>query len=137
MLYNKQIATFKEKKPQGFWSKRLSGITEKRDYFPTECCANVPRNQMRDAVNKAAKIVVNHCLKYGTGTIVFGWNKGQKQSIELGSQTNQKFVQISTARLKERIQELCNLYGWQFVETEESYTSKASFLDDDFLPVRA
>ncbi len=64
---------------------------------------------MRDAVNKAAKIVVNHCLKYGIGTIVFGWNKGQKQLIELGTQTNQKFVQISTARLKERIQQLCNL----------------------------
>ena len=126
--YNKQIATLKENKPQGFWSKRLSGITEKRDCF-------VPRNQMRDAVNKAAKIVVNHCLKYGIGTIIFGWNKGQKQSIELGSKTNQKFVQIPTARLKERIQQLCNLYGWQFVETEESYTSKASFLDDDFLPV--
>jgi len=29
--YNKQIATIKENKPQGFWSKRLALITEKRN----------------------------------------------------------------------------------------------------------
>ena len=66
--------------------------------------------------------------------VVFGWNKGQKQSIKLGAKTNQKFVQIPTGRLKERIEQLCLLYGLQFVETEESYTSKASFLDNDILP---
>ncbi|WP_367267881.1 IS200/IS605 family accessory protein TnpB-related protein [Okeania sp. SIO2C9] len=70
----------------------------------------------------AARLIINHGLKHGIGTIVFGWNKGQKQSIELGTKTNQKLVQIPTARLKERIKELCSLYGLQFVETEESYT---------------
>jgi transposase len=49
-FYNKQISTIKEKKPKGFWSKRLAAITEKRN------------RQMRDAVNKAARIVINHCL---------------------------------------------------------------------------
>ncbi len=29
--YNKQIATIKESKPQGFWSKNLSRMTEKRN----------------------------------------------------------------------------------------------------------
>lgn len=32
------------------------------------------------------------------------------------------------------IKQLCEENGIQFTETEESYTSKASFLDDDFLP---
>jgi putative transposase len=120
--YNKQIATIKENKPQGFWSKKLSRITEKRN------------RQMRDAVNKAARLVVNYCLENSIGRIVFGWNKGQKNGIDIGKKNNQKFVQIPTAKLKERIQQLCELYGIDFVETEESYTSKASFLDDDFLP---
>jgi transposase len=43
-------------------------------------------------------------------------------------------VQIPTARLKNRIKQLCEDSGIQFTETEESYTSKASFIDDDFLP---
>lgn len=53
----------------------------------------------------------------------------------MGSKTNQQFVQIPTARLKERIAQLGKLYGLQFIETEESYTSQASFIDNDELPV--
>jgi putative transposase len=121
--YNKRISTIKEGQPQGFWSKRLASIMEKRN------------RQVRDAVNKAARIVVNHCLENRIGTVVFGWNKGQRQNINLGSRTNQKFVQIPTGRLKERVSQLCEEYGLRFVETEESYTSKASFLDLDELPV--
>lgn len=120
--YNKRVSTLKDNQPQGFWSKQLASITEKRN------------RQVRDGVNKAAKMVLNHCLENRIGTVVFGWNKGQRQEINLGSKTNQKFVQIPTGRLKNRIAQLCEQYGIRFVETEESYTSKASFLDFDQLP---
>ena len=53
----------------------------------------------------------------------------------MGKQNNQKFVQIPTSRLKDRIAQLCEQYRIKFVETEESYTSQASFLDGDVLPV--
>nr|WP_250126229.1 transposase [Chroococcidiopsis sp. CCMEE 29] len=119
--YNKQISTLKENKPQGFWSNRLAAITEKRN------------RQMRDAINKAAKLVINHCFENRIGTIAFGWNQGQRQQINLGK-SNQSFVQIPTARLKERISQLCEQYGIRFVETEEANTSAASFLDGDSLP---
>jgi putative transposase len=120
--YNKQVSTMKDGKPQGFWSRTLAQITEKRN------------RQMRDAVNKAARMVVNHCLENGIGLIVFGWNKGQKDSANMGAKTNQKFVSVPTAKLKSRIAQLCEQSGIQFEETEESYTSKASFLDHDELP---
>ena len=48
--------------------------------------------------------------------------------------TNQSFTCIPTGRLKDRIKQMCELYGIEFIETEESYTSKASFVDRDFLP---
>lgn len=121
--YNKQTSSQMEGKPNGFWSKRLATITEKRN------------RQMRDAVNKTARIVINHCSSFGIGTVVFGWNKGQKDSANMGCKTNQKFVQIPTSRLKERIKQLCEQLGIRFEETEESYTSKASFLDADVIPV--
>ncbi|MBW4668677.1 MAG: transposase [Cyanomargarita calcarea GSE-NOS-MK-12-04C] len=120
--YNKQIATIKEGKPQGFWSNKLAAITEKRN------------RQMRDAVNKTARIVINHCLINKIGTVVFGWNEGQKDSSNMGKKNNQKFVQIPTGKLKTRIAQLCEQYEIQFVETEESYTSRSSFLDNDVLP---
>jgi len=52
----------------------------------------------------------------------------------MGRVNNQKFVSVPTARVKDRIARLCQLHGIKFVETEESYTSKASFIDNDFLP---
>lgn len=120
--YNKRAATLKENQPQGFWSKQLASITERRN------------RQMRDAVNKAARMVLNHCLENEIGTIVFGWNTGQKNGANMGRVTNQKFVQIPTAKLKARIAQLCEQYGLQFIENEEAYTSKASFVDGDSLP---
>ena len=36
--------------------------------------------------------------------------------------------------MKNRIQQLAEENGIEFIETEESYTSKASFLDRDLLP---
>jgi putative transposase len=120
--YNKTVAKIKEGKIPGFWSNRLAAITEKRN------------RQMRDAVNKAARIVINNCIENKIGVVVFGWNVGQKDSYNMGKKNNQKFVQIPTARLKDRIAQLCEQYGINFIETEESYTSKTSFLDNDVLP---
>lgn len=121
-FYNKQVSKLKDEKPQGFWSKRLAAITEKRN------------RQMQDAVDKAARIVINHCLNNKIGTVVFGWNQRQKDSSNMGRVNNQKFVSIPTAKLKNRVAQLCEQYGLKFVETEESYTSKASFVDNNFLP---
>jgi IS605 OrfB family transposase len=120
--YNKRVATIKKGKPQGFWCKLLGNITEKRN------------RQVRDAVNKAARLVINHCIENKIGTVVFGWNPRQKDGIDLGTKNNQQFVQIPTGKLKERIKQLCDQYGLRFVETEESYTSQASFVDGDSLP---
>ena len=120
--HNKRVSLLMEGKANGFWSHQLARLTEKRN------------RQMRDAVNKAARLVINHCITHGIGRVVFGWNKGQKTNANMGAKTNQKFVQIPTARLKARIAQLCEQYGIDFIETEESYTSKASFVDRDFLP---
>ena len=121
--YNKQVSTIKENKPQGFWNNKLAEITEKRN------------RQMRDGINKAARIVINHCLENNIGTVIFGWNKRQKDSINIGKKNNSEFVPIPTARLKDRIAQLCEEYGIAFHEVNESYTSKSSFLDGDDLPI--
>jgi len=120
--YNRRVANLKTGKPAKYWDFELANITEKRN------------RQIRDAINKAARLVVNHCLQHRISHVVFGWNKGNKDGINIGTKNNQEFVQIPTARLKNRIKQLCEENGIQFTETEESYTSKASFLDDDFLP---
>ena len=120
--YNKQVSVLKENKPKAFWNRKLALTTEKRN------------RQVKDGINKAARIVINHCWKNNIGTIIFGWNKHHKDSINIGKKNNSEFVPIPTSRLKDRIEELCLQYGLRFVETEESYTSKTSFIDGDYLP---
>jgi transposase len=53
----------------------------------------------------------------------------------MGRLNNQRFVQMPLGKLKDRLKQLCDLHEIRFQETEESYTSKASFLDGDSLPV--
>ncbi len=120
--YNKRLAVIKEGKSQDFWCRLLDQITSKRN------------RQMRDAVNKAARMVINLAIENNIGTIVFGWNKGQKQESNMGKKNNQKFVQIPTGKLKKRVQQLCEQYEIKFIETEESYSSQASSLDLDDIP---
>ena len=120
--YNKRLAALKKGKNQDYWDSELALITEKRN------------RQMRDNINKAARFIINWCFKNDVGMIVFGWNKRNKDSINIGHKNNQEFVMIPTARLKDRIEQLATQYGLKFIETEESYTSKASFLDQDVLP---
>jgi len=121
-LWNKKVATRKEGKSEGYWDNWLERVTRKRNH------------QMRDGVNKSALLIVNHCLKFGIGTLIVGWNEGFKSNSNLGKVNNQKFVQMPLGKLKNRLKELCDLHGIRFVETEEAYTSKASFLDGDSLP---
>ncbi len=113
--YNKQVAKIKQGKASDYWDDNLAAITEKRN------------RQMRDNINKAARFVINWCLEHQIGTLVFGWNQRNKDSINIGQKNNQQFVQIPTAKLKARIAELSSQHGIKFFLTEESYTSKASF----------
>jgi len=79
--------------------------------------------------------IANYCINSGIGTVVFGWNQGLKQKSNMGKRSNQNFVQLPTAKLKERLKVVLAEIGVNFVETEESYTSRASFLDGDEIPV--
>ena len=89
---------------------------------------------MRDGINKAAKLIIDHCLRNGIGTLVVGWNEGFKDNANMGRLNNQKFVQMPLGKLRNRLEQLCELHGIRFIVTEEAYTSKASYLDGDSLP---
>ncbi|NES80518.1 MAG: IS200/IS605 family element transposase accessory protein TnpB [Moorea sp. SIO2B7] len=120
--WNKQVSTRKEGKPQGYWDSWLDRVTRKRNH------------RIKDGINKAAKLIINHCLKYGIKTIVLGWNEGLKSNANMGRLNNQNFVQIPLGKLKDRLRQLCEIHGIRLEVTEEAYTSKASYLDGDSLP---
>lgn len=67
--------------------------------------------------------------------VFIGKNQGWKQEVALGKKINQTFVQIPFTTFISQLTYKCLARGIEVVEQEESYTSKASFLDEDEIPV--
>ena len=124
-----------------YWNKRkaqLQSIADKQKNKSTrliQCITTKRNNRAKDYVRKTAKYIVNYCINNNIGTIICGYNSDFKRSINLGKMTNQQFTQISFGSLREQLSSLCEQYGMRYIEQEESYTSKASFLDLDEIPV--
>ena len=118
-LANKKIAQVKSSlSKRGLYSSPLLiSIYNKRN------------RRIKDCLHKISTHLVNQFVSHKIDTVIFGHNLGQKQDIKLGVVTNQNFVQIPFYQLSTLLQYKCELQGIRFITTEESYTSKCSFLD--------
>ncbi|MFN6156578.1 transposase [Anabaena sp. AL09] len=110
--------------------QKIKGTTERQARLAVNRNAKV-----RDYLNKAARYVINHCIEHRIDKLVIGFNIEMKQSINIGSRNHQNFIQIPHSSFRFKLKALCERYGIKYVEQEESYTSKASFLDNDNIPV--
>ena len=63
--------------------------------------------------------------------LVVGYNKEWKQEINIGSKNNQNFVSIPFRKILNILKYKLEDNGIEYKEQEESYTSKASYLDND------
>ena len=131
-----QYCYVQEKEPAAVDQKKVLAIDIGLENLAA-CITNTGTSflRARDCIRKTARYIVNYCIEQGIGTIVCGYNKDFKRCINLGKVTNQQFTQISFGNLRETLANLCERYGLQYVEQEESYTSKASCLDLDDIPV--
>ncbi len=86
-------------------------------------------------LHAASRWIVDDVIAHGIGTLVIGKNNGWKQEANLGKRTNQQFVGIPHARFISMLTYKAELAGIHVIITEESYTSQASFLDRDEMPV--
>ena len=75
-----------------------------------------------------------YAFKNQINTIIIGNNKEWKQNINIGKRNNQNFVSIPFNNLINQIKYKASLKGIRTLIQEESYTSKASFLDNDMIP---
>lgn len=101
------------------WTKQLQLLTNKR-YF-----------KMEHFMHCASKWIIDYCVYNDIGTIVIGHNKEWKQNCNLHSISNQQFVQIPYNQFINKLKYKCEDYNIDFYETEESYTSGTSFLDNE------
>ena len=67
--------------------------------------------------------------------VVVGHNIEQKQASKLRGHASEHYQKIEYSRIRDRLRRWCGILRWDYVETEESYTSKASAVDNDDVPV--
>ena len=124
-----------------YWNKRkarLQSIAAKQGQKTTNqlCQLAKKRNcRMQDILRKTARYILDFCISHQIGTIVCGYNRDFKRGLKLGKVTNQHFTQINLSYLRNTLKHLCERYGITYLEQEESYTSQASCLDLDDIPV--
>lgn len=117
--FNKEVARLKscaEKCNKKKTTKRLRSLYAKREM------------QMQDVLHKMSKHIVATLAKNNVGTLICGKNEGWKDSIHIGKQNNQTFVQIPYDTFVSYLQYKCEMQGISFITTEESYTSKCDAL---------
>ena len=125
-----------------WYNKRNAQLQSKKDKQGIKIFTNKQarlyqwrNNCVRDYLNKAARLIINHCIEHQIGNLIVGYNPGIKQEINIGRSNNQNFVQIPFWQLRRKLEALCYRYEIEYIEQEESYTSKASFYDKDPVPV--
>jgi putative transposase len=124
--YNKRMKELK---------KRLPKNDRERVTKQMERITNTRNRRIHHYLHTASKRIVDFLVQEGIGTIIVGKNPLWKQEVKNGRRNNQNFVNIPHARFIDMLTYKAALVGITVEVTEESYTSKASFLDLDEIPV--
>src|SRR5579859_7276060 len=116
--YNQHCADLQSRLPHAQHTSRLlEALTDNRN------------RRIKTELHRCSKLIIQTLLDNHIATLVLGKNDLWKQAVNLGKRTNQNFVNIPHAQF---IQMLCykaTLVGIKVILSEESYTSKCSFLD--------
>jgi putative transposase len=122
-FYNKRKAELQSKLGHPGTTARMERMTNKRT------------RRIDHYMHTASRWIIDDLVAHGIGTLVIGKNDGWKQEANMGKRTNQNFVAIPHARFISMLTYKAERAGIKVLITEESYTSKASFLDRDEMPV--
>lgn len=124
--YNKKRAELNsilEKRNNKKISNKLNKLTLKR------------KNKVDNYLHNVSKIIINKLKENDINTLVIGKNDNWKQGVNMNKTNNQNFVNIPHSRFIDMLKYKCEISGINVIITEESYTSKASFLNMDHIPV--
>src|SRR5258707_2998286 len=123
--YNKRMQELKKQLPKADRervTRQLARITNTRN------------RRIDHYLHPASKRIIDFLVANGIGTVIIGKNPLWKQETSMGRRNNQNFVSIPHARFIEMLTYKAALVGIQVEVREDSYTSKASFLDLDPIP---
>jgi putative transposase len=120
-FYNKERARLQShlSKHKRSTSNRLERMTSKRT------------RKIDHYLHSASRRIIDLLVSEGIGHLVIGKNPEWKQEAGMGRRNNQNFVSVPHASFIDMLTYKAQLVGIQVHITEESYTSKCSFLDNE------
>ena len=122
--FNKLKASLQSMLPnQQYTSKLINQLMYKRG------------EQLRNYIGYYTNQLIEILKKEKISKLIVGYNKGWKQNINIGKANNQNFVNIPFRKILDILRYKLEENGIECKEQEESYTSKASYLDNDDIPV--
>lgn len=92
------------------------------------------KNKIKTYMHQSSRKVIDWCVDNNVDTLIIGKNKDWKNEINIGKVNNQKFVSIPFGIFIDQLLYKAKDVGIKAETVEESYTSKASFLDKDEIP---
>ncbi len=123
--YNKRMKELKNQLPK----EDRERVTKQMERI-----TNTRNRRIQHYLHTASKRIIDFLAKEGVGTVIIGKNPLWKQEAGMGKRNNQNFVSIPHARFIDMLTYKAALVGIQVEVREESYTSRASFLDLDPIP---
>ena len=121
--FNKEKSKLQSLLPKNeYCSKRILHLFYKRE------------EQLSNMIGYYSNKLVDILVKEGISTLVIGHNKNWKDKINIGKVNNQNFVSVPFSKIIDIIKYKAEDLGIKCIEQEESYTSKASFLDNNSIP---
>jgi putative transposase len=124
-FYNKNVAKLKsnlEKRQGKKWSNKLQKVTDNRN------------NKIKDYLHKSSTKIVEKSVECDISTVIIGNVAKSTNKINLGKRNNQNFVNLSLGQFVEKLKYKLEAHNIKVKVVDESYTSKASFIDSDVVP---
>ena len=91
--------------------------------------------QLRNYIGYYANKLIEILKEEKISKLVVGYNKKWKKEVNIGKKNNQNFVSIPFRKILNILKYKLEDNGIEYKEQEESYTSKASYLDNDDIPI--
>ncbi|MCE7742119.1 MAG: IS200/IS605 family element transposase accessory protein TnpB, partial [Candidatus Heimdallarchaeota archaeon] len=90
------------------------------------------RRKLKNALHHLTKYLVDLFVEHNLHEVVIGYNPQWKQQVNLGKKVTQMFVTIPFLKIINQLKYKCEEQGIQIALVPEDYTSKSSFLDNEF-----
>jgi putative transposase len=134
--YNKKMAEEQSRVTKG-GSEDENGVKTPKGFVMTPVAESIVRyreNRVHDFLFKCAARVLDWCVENRIDTLGMNYNDTWENDCNMRHESKQLFMEIPFARFRDILAMKCFWAGIRFEVREESFTSKASFLDNDPIP---